>query len=152
MIEYTLISIILNKICEMTKKIVRISKRWYQTRPPLAFARNKTWGTKWKRVIDKTDEWVAWRWANAKIDRQRKHFIIQTNSKHFQGKYGRLQYGNVYTCHEFLPRMRKFEMVNSKTHFHKLIERFVDRRVGNPWELAINKIHETQNTTLCNSR
>jgi hypothetical protein len=27
MIEYTLISIILNKICEMTKKIVRISKR-----------------------------------------------------------------------------------------------------------------------------
>jgi hypothetical protein len=30
----------------------------------------KTWGTKWKKVIDKIDEWVAWRWANAKIDKE----------------------------------------------------------------------------------
>ncbi len=102
--------------------------------------------------MTKKNEWVAWWWANAKIDRQGKYFIVQTNSKHFQGKYGRLQFCNVYTCHEFLQRMRKFEMVNSRTLFHKLIERFVDRRVGNPWQLAINRIHETQKTTLCNSR
>jgi len=48
--------------------------------------------------------------------------------------------------------MCKFEVVNSKTFFHKLIERFVDRRLGNPWQLAINKIHETQKTILCNFR
>jgi hypothetical protein len=30
----------------------------------------KKWGTKWKRVIDKIDEWAAWRWANAKIDKK----------------------------------------------------------------------------------
>jgi hypothetical protein len=30
----------------------------------------KTWGTKWKRVINKTMEWVAWQWANAKMDKE----------------------------------------------------------------------------------
>jgi hypothetical protein len=30
----------------------------------------RTWGLKWKGVIDKTVEWVAWQWANAKIDKE----------------------------------------------------------------------------------
>jgi dTDP-4-amino-4,6-dideoxygalactose transaminase len=30
----------------------------------------KTWGREWRRVIDKIDEWVALRWANAKIDKE----------------------------------------------------------------------------------
>jgi hypothetical protein len=30
----------------------------------------KTWGTKWKRQIDKTIEWAAWRWKNAKFDKE----------------------------------------------------------------------------------
>jgi hypothetical protein len=30
----------------------------------------KTWGTKWKRVIDKIDEWEAWQWANVKINKE----------------------------------------------------------------------------------
>jgi hypothetical protein len=30
----------------------------------------RTWGTKWKKIIDKTNEWVAWRWANAKVDKE----------------------------------------------------------------------------------
>jgi hypothetical protein len=30
----------------------------------------KTWGTKWKRVIDKTKEWAAWQWANANMDKK----------------------------------------------------------------------------------
>jgi len=48
MIEHKLISNIFNRICE----------------------KFKTWGTKWKRQIDKTTEWVAWRCANAKIDKK----------------------------------------------------------------------------------
>jgi hypothetical protein len=38
--------------------------------PPLTFVKIKTWGIKWKRAIDKTNDWVAWQWqwANAKID------------------------------------------------------------------------------------
>jgi hypothetical protein len=28
----------------------------------------------------------------------------------------------------------------------------VDRRLGNTWELAIHKIHETMTMTLCNSK
>jgi hypothetical protein len=30
----------------------------------------KTWRLEWKRIIDKTYEWVAWRWANTKIDKE----------------------------------------------------------------------------------
>jgi hypothetical protein len=26
--------------------------------------------TKWERAIDKTNEWVAWRWVNAKINKK----------------------------------------------------------------------------------
>jgi hypothetical protein len=35
-------------------------------------------------------------------DRQRKSCIIETNYKHFEGGYGRLPLGDVYTCHEFI--------------------------------------------------
>jgi len=61
MIEYTLISNILNRIYEMKKK-----------KNPLGYIRDdtkvdpfrhlveiRTWGTKWKRVIDKIDEWAT---------------------------------------------------------------------------------------------
>ncbi len=34
----------------------------------------KTWGIKCKRVIEKTYEWVAWLWANAKIDKKVLHY------------------------------------------------------------------------------
>ncbi len=44
-------------------------------------------------------------WKN----KQRKSCIAQTNYKHSKGGYGRLPLGNVYTCHGFLPRTRKFE-------------------------------------------
>jgi alpha-L-arabinofuranosidase len=37
----------------------------------------KTWGTKWKRVINKTDEWAAWRWANVKIDKENLSLLKQ---------------------------------------------------------------------------
>jgi hypothetical protein len=30
----------------------------------------RTWGTKWKRQIDKTTKWVEWQWANVKIDKE----------------------------------------------------------------------------------
>jgi hypothetical protein len=53
-------------------------------------------------------------------DRQRKFCIAQTNYTHFQGGYGSLQLGDVYTCHGFLQRTHKLEEANSKTLFHKL--------------------------------
>jgi hypothetical protein len=39
--------------------------------------------------------------------------------------------GNVYTCHGFL-EMHKFEKVDSKTFFHKLIQSFVNKGFSNP--------------------
>jgi hypothetical protein len=38
----------------------------------------KTWGTKWKREINKTNEWVALRWANVKIEKEKNSLLKQT--------------------------------------------------------------------------
>jgi hypothetical protein len=76
-------------------------------------------------------------------DCQRKSYIVQTNCKHFEGGYGRLLMGDVYTCHGFLPRTSKFEKANSKTFFYKLIKRFIDEGFDNPWELPFNRIYGT---------
>jgi hypothetical protein len=50
-----------------------------------------------------------------------------------------------------LQRMCEFKKIDSKAFFHKLIERFVNKRLANTWEFAIHKIHESL-TTLCNSK
>jgi hypothetical protein len=54
----------------------------------------KTWGTKWKKSINKTNEWATWRWANAKIDKK-KFCNTLKNCKHSKGGYGKLPLGNV---------------------------------------------------------
>jgi hypothetical protein len=38
----------------------------------------KTWVTKWKRKIDKTNEWVAWQWVNEKIEKESFAILKQT--------------------------------------------------------------------------
>ncbi len=38
----------------------------------------RTWGTKRKRVIDKTIEWSAWQWANVKINKENIALMKQT--------------------------------------------------------------------------
>jgi hypothetical protein len=58
MIENMLISNVLNKICEMTKKTFGICKRWHLVNPPLAFVRNYNRGNKmendnWQMVQSK---------------------------------------------------------------------------------------------------
>jgi hypothetical protein len=53
---------------------------------------------------------------------QRKSSIAQTNYKHFEGGYGKLPFGDVYTCHGFLSRTHKFEKANSKTFFTSLLK------------------------------
>jgi hypothetical protein len=42
----------------------------------------RTWGTKWKGIIDKTVEWAVWLWANAKIDKK-KSLHNEIKCKHF---------------------------------------------------------------------
>jgi hypothetical protein len=60
MIEYTLMSNILNKICEMTKKPLEYPRDDTKLQPLQHLLEIKTWGIKWKRVIDKIVEWLAW--------------------------------------------------------------------------------------------
>jgi hypothetical protein len=49
---------------------------------------------------------------------------------------------------DFFQRTWEFEETNSKTFFHKLIKQFINKGFGNLWQLAINRIHETQKTTI----
>ncbi len=82
---------------------------------------------------------VMGKWENW----QRKYYIAQINNKHSKGGYRRLPMGNVYTCNGFLLRMGKFEKIDSRTFFYKIIERFVDGGINNPWELPFNRIYGT---------
>jgi hypothetical protein len=61
MIEYTLMSNILDKISEMTKKLLEYPKDDIRLNPLRHLLEIRTWVTKWKRVINKTVEWSAWR-------------------------------------------------------------------------------------------
>jgi hypothetical protein len=60
MIEYTLISNILNRICKMIKTALEYPKDPTLLDPLKHLLKTRTWGTKWKREFDKTNEWVAW--------------------------------------------------------------------------------------------
>jgi hypothetical protein len=55
MIEYTLITSILKRICEMTKKLLEYPKDNIKLDPLMHLLKIKTWGTKWKRVIGKIE-------------------------------------------------------------------------------------------------
>jgi len=70
MIEYMLISSILERICEITKKLLEYPKDNTRLDPFKHLLEIKTWGIEWKGVIDKTMEWVAWQWENVKIDKE----------------------------------------------------------------------------------
>ncbi len=70
MIEYTLISSILDRICEMTTKPWEYPKDDIQLLPLQHLLESRTWGIEWKRAIDKIDEWVMWQWENMKIDKE----------------------------------------------------------------------------------
>jgi lipopolysaccharide biosynthesis regulator YciM len=70
MIEYTLMSSILDRICEMTKKLLEYPRDDTKLNPFRHLLEIRTWEIEWKKVIDKIVEWLAWRWANAKIDKE----------------------------------------------------------------------------------
>jgi hypothetical protein len=69
MIEYILISSILNRICKLTKTPLEYPKDPTLLDPFKQLLEIKTWGLEWKNQIDKTNEWVTWRWANMKVDK-----------------------------------------------------------------------------------
>jgi hypothetical protein len=48
------------------KKSLEYSKDDIRLNPFQHLLEIKTWGTKWKRVIDKTNEWTTWQLVNAK--------------------------------------------------------------------------------------
>ncbi len=77
-IEYMLISSILHRIYEMTKKTMEYPRDETRLVPLQHLLEIRTWGTKWKRAIDKTNEWVAWQWVNAKIDKENLTLFKQT--------------------------------------------------------------------------
>ncbi len=54
----------------MTKSLLEYSKDDNRIDPLQHLLEIRQWGTKWKSVIDKTNEWATWRWINAKILKQ----------------------------------------------------------------------------------
>ncbi len=54
-------------------------------------------------------------------DGQKKSFYNETNCEHFQGWYGGLQFGIIYTCNGLLQRMWEFEGAGSRAFFKSLL-------------------------------
>jgi hypothetical protein len=73
MIKYTLISNILDRICEMTTKPWEYPRYDTQLLPLQYLLEIRKWGTKWKRTIDKIYQWV-----NTKIYKKNLALLKQT--------------------------------------------------------------------------
>ncbi len=119
-------------------KTLGISKKWHSSTPPPTFAGNQNM----KNIMEKGN------WQNICMggvvmgkckDKQKKSCITKTNCKHSEKGYGRLQLGDVYTCHGFLQRMCKFEEVDSRIFFHKFIQWLVDKGIGNQLSIEFIK-------------
>jgi hypothetical protein len=110
-----------------------------------------TWGTKWKRAFEKTIEWATWWWANAKIEKESLAlFKLTINiSKEDLEDYNWVMFTHAM---DFFKEYTNLKKPISKSFFHKLIKQFVDKGLGNLWEFAINRIHETLMMILCNSK
>ncbi len=100
MIEYMLISNILERICKMTKQPLEYPRDNTKLDPFMHLLKIRTWGTKWKS-----------NWQNSGMggmemgkceDGQRKFLHSDTKFEHLQGWYGGLQFVNVYTCNGLL--------------------------------------------------
>ncbi len=78
MIQYTLISSILDRICEMKKKPLEYPRDDTQPIPLQHLPKIRTWGTKWKSAIVKIDKQAAWRWANGKREKESLALLKQT--------------------------------------------------------------------------
>jgi hypothetical protein len=78
MIKYTIISNILEKIYEMTKKTLEHPRDNTRLDPLMHLFKIRTWGIECKRVIDKTMEWATWQWANVKMDKKNISIMRQT--------------------------------------------------------------------------
>jgi len=127
-VEYTLISSILDRICEMTTKPWEYLKDDTCLLPLQHLLEIITWGTKWKT------KHMNGHMAMGKCkDGQKKSCITKTNCKYSKGGYIRLPLGDVYTCHGFLQKMHEFEKVDSITFFHKLTQQFINKGLGNLW-------------------
>jgi hypothetical protein len=70
MIEYTLISSILDKVCEMTKKTLKYLRDDIRLDPYGIFSKSEHGEPGMKWVIDKIDKWAAWQWANVNINKK----------------------------------------------------------------------------------
>ncbi len=73
LIEYTLISSKLNIISEMIKTPLEYPRNPTLLNPLKKLLEIRTWGSKWKKKINKTNEWPTWQWVNAKIDKKILH-------------------------------------------------------------------------------
>jgi len=80
------------------------------------------------------------------------HHHVQTWCKNFQGRYGRLQLGNVYTCHGYFQRMceleNQFQNIFSQIYLKDLLTKDLVTFSNLIWK----KNHETSKRTICNSR
>jgi hypothetical protein len=150
-IEYTLISSILERICEMTKKPLEYPRYNTKLDPLRHLLKIRTWGIEWKKVIDKTVEWVAWRWVNAKMDKKSLSIMKQNVniSKDDMEDYNLAMFTHAM---EFFKEHVSLKKLILEYFFTSLLNDLSTEDLINIWEFTTHRIHESSTMTLHNSR
>jgi hypothetical protein len=90
--------------------------------------------------MEEINEWVAWQWANVKINKENLTLLKQTINitKEDMEKYRWVMFTHALN---FLQEQASLKKINSITFFYELI---VNEGFGNPWEPPFNIIYGTQ--------
>ncbi len=140
MIEYTLISNILDRICEMTIKPLEYPRDPTLLDPIKNLLEIGTWGTKWKRQIDETTKWVAWRWVNVKID---SLALLKENVNILKEDMEDYHWVMFTHAMEFFQERTSLKKSIPKHFFTSLLQDLLIEDLGFPWQPPTNKIYET---------
>jgi hypothetical protein len=131
----------------MTKKLLEYPSDNTKFDPLRHLFKIRTWGTKWKRVVNKTVEWVAWRWANAKVDK--KSISVRRQSVNIF-KEDMEDYNLVMFTHamDFFKEHVSLKRSILEHFFTNLLNNFSTKDLLTLG--IIHKSHESLTTTLCN--
>jgi hypothetical protein len=110
----------------------------------------KTWGKEWKRPIHKTNEWAAWQWANAKINKE--SFAILKQIVNIPKENMEDYHWMMFTCHGFFSTRASFKRPILEHFFTSLLNDLLTKDLVTLGNLLLIKFLKPRRTTLCNSK
>jgi hypothetical protein len=102
----------------------------------------RTWGSEWKKEIDKTNEWATWQWVNVKIVKESLTLLkkIVNITKENMEDYHSTMFTHAMDFFQEHPSLKKLTL---EQFFMSLLKDLSTEdlvTLGNPWEPLFNII------------